>query len=156
FIVGRPLTNGPNHGGANYRIVSPCYFDIYKIPLIQGRLLNERDIGAAAGVVVINQALARQYWPKGDPLSDRIVVGKAVGPEFNEPERQIIGIVGDVRDGGLNRDPRPTMYIPVAQVPDGITALNSRIVPITWIIRTRSSPGALGSQIEKELREASG
>ena len=100
--------------------------------------------------------MAQQFWPKGDPLSDRLVIGKAVGPEFNEPERQIIGIVGDVRDNGLNRDPRPTMYIPVAQVPDGITALNSRIAPITWIIRTRSAPGPLTSQIEKELREASG
>ena len=63
--------------------------------------------------------MAKQFWPKGDPLSDRLVIGRGIMREFaDEPERQVIGIVANVRDGGLNNDPQPTMYIPQAQVPD--------------------------------------
>ena len=155
-ILGRPLTNGPYHGGGGWMTVSPRYFDVFKIPMMRGRAFTLRDDGNAPGVVIINQAMAHQYWPKSDPLKDRIVIGKGVGPEFDEPARQIVGVVADVRDGGLNRNPRPTMYIPVAQVPDGVTALNARIGPIAWIVRTRVSPHSLTSAIEKELREASG
>ncbi len=155
-ILGRPLTNGPYHGGGGWMTVSPRYFDVFKIPMMRGRAFTLRDDGNAPGVVIINQAMAHQCWPKTDPLKDRIVIGKGVGPEFDEPARQIVGVVADVRDGGLNRNPRPTMYIPVAQVPDGVTALNARIGPIAWIVRTRVSPHSLTSAIEKELREASG
>jgi predicted permease len=155
-ILGRPLTNGPYHGGGGWMNVSPRYFDVFKIPMLRGRAFTLRDDGSAPGVVIINQAMAHQYWPKSDPLKDRIVIGKGVGPEFDEPARQIVGVVADIRDGGLNRNPRPTMYIPVAQVPDGVTALNARIGPIAWIVRTRVSPHSLTTAIEKELREASG
>ncbi|MGH9693750.1 MAG: ABC transporter permease, partial [Bryobacteraceae bacterium] len=142
-ILGRPLTNGPYHGGGGWMTVSPRYFDVFKIPLMRGRSFTLRDDGNAPGVVILNQAMAHQYWPKSDPLKDRIVIGKGVGPEFDEPARQIVGVVADVRDGGLNRNPRPTMYIPLAQVPDGVTALNARIGPIAWIVRTRVSPHSL-------------
>ncbi len=55
------------------------------------------------------------------------MIGKGVGPAFVEGPRQIIGVVGDVRDGALNEEPQPTMYVPFAQVTDGVTALNSRM-----------------------------
>ena len=91
--------------------------------------------------MIINEAMARQYWPKGDPLNDRLVIGRGVMREFaDEPERQIIGVVGDVRDGGLNNDPQPTMYIPQAQVPDAGNALNVRITPMAWVVRTAGEP----------------
>jgi len=67
-----------------------------------------------------------------------------------------VGIAGDVRDGGLNRNPGPMMYIPVAQVNDGVTALNARIGPISWIIRTRGAAHSASAAIQKELRQASG
>ena len=66
------------------------------------------DDGAAPGVVIINDAMAKKFWPKEDPIGQQLVIGKGVGPQFEEPARQIIGIVGDIRDGGLNRDPRPS------------------------------------------------
>jgi putative ABC transport system permease protein len=156
IIVGRPLTNGPSHGGAGWKPVSPGYFDVFKIPVLRGRGFTDRDDGSAAGVVLINQAMAKRFWPKGDPIGEQLVIGKGVGPEFEEPARQIIGITGDVRDGGLNRNPSPTMYVPVSQIPDGVTALNSRIAPISWVVRTRTAPLALRSAVENELRQASG
>jgi putative ABC transport system permease protein len=156
YIVGRPLTNGPNHGGAGWTNVGHGYFEVYKIPLLRGRTFTVRDSGSSTPVVIINQALAKQLWPKSDPLRDQIIIGKGVGAEFDEGPRQIVGIVGDVRDGGLNRDPRPNMYIPVSQVTDGVTALNARIGPIVWVVRSKGNPYALSSAIQDQLRQASG
>jgi len=156
-IVGRPPSDGPYTGGANWRTISPGYFDVFRIPVLRGRDFNERDGGGAAPVAIINQAMARRFWDKGrDPLQDQIIIGKGVGPEFEEPPRQIVGVVGDVHDGGLNRDPQPVMFIPFAQVKDGITALNAKIRPITWVIRTHMAPQTLSAQIQNELRQGSG
>ena len=74
----------------------------------------------------------------------------------NEPARQIIGVVGDVRDGGLNNDPGPKMYVPQGQVPDAINALNLRISPVAWVVRTRVEPYSLSGPIQEQLRQASG
>jgi putative ABC transport system permease protein len=156
IIEGRPLTNGPYHGGATWLTISPHYFDVFRIPLISGRVFTDQDNGAADRVVVINQALAKEYWPKGDALGARISIGKGVGPEFDEPPRQIIGIVADVREGALSRPPDQIMYVPFAQVNDGIIALNNRIIPATWVVRTKLQPFSLSADIQRELREASG
>jgi predicted permease len=156
-IVGRPLEgDGPYTGQGNWFTMSSGYFDVFRIPILRGRDFTDRDTAGSGGVVIINQAMARRYWPKGDPLSDQLVIGKGVGPAFEEGPRQIIGIVGDVRDGALNQDPQPTMYVPFAQVPDGVTALNSRLAALGWVVRTRGEPHALGGAIQNELREASG
>lgn len=155
-IVGRPL-DGPSHGGGGWLTLSPGFFDVFRIPIVRGRDFNERDSGQAPPVVLINETMARRYWPEGDPLNDRLIIGRGVMREFaDEPERQIIGIVGDVRDGGLNNDPGPRMYIPQAQVPDAVNALNVRLTPIAWIVRTRTDPGALSNAIQEQLRQASG
>jgi predicted permease len=156
IIEGRPLTNGPYHGGAAWLTMSPHYFDVFRIPLISGRVFTDQDNGAADRVVVINQALAKEYWPKGDALGARISIGKGVGPEFDEPPRQIIGIVADVREGALSRPPDQIMYVPFAQVNDGIIALNNRISPLTWVVRTKLQPFSLSADVQRELREASG
>ncbi len=155
-IEGRPLANDRYHGGADYRYVSPRYFEVFRIPLRRGRMFTERDDGRAPGVVLINEAMARQFWPKGDPLGERITIGKNVGPEFEEPSRQIVGVVADVRDTGLSESPTPIMYIPAAQLTDGLTALGNTVVPLTWVVRTKVEPYSLGAEIERELRQASG
>lgn len=155
-IVGRPKGNRPSTGGGGYSSVSWTYFDTFKIPLVRGRQFTENDDGSTPGVVIINEAMAKQYWPKGDPLKDRLLTGVGMGSVFAEPPRQIIGIVGDTRDGGLNRNPRPTMYIPVAQMPDAETALNSRIAPLWWVVRSNVDPHTLVTPVTLALRDASG
>ena len=154
IIAGRPL-NGPAHGGAGMTNISPGYFEVFKVPILRGRSFNIRDDGPAARVVIINQAMATQFWHKSDPLRDRLIIGHGVGAEFEEGPRQIVGVVADMHDGGLNSDPRPTMYIPTAQMNDGITALNSRIAPLVWIVRTRVAPRSLSNAIASQLRQAS-
>ena len=155
-VVGRPL-EGPTHGGGGWRTISPGYFDVFKIPVKRGRDFNERDNNQGPPVVLINEAMAKQYWPDGDPLNDRLIIGRGAMREFAaEPERQIVGIVGDVRDGGLNNNPAPCMYIPQAQLPDAANALNLRLTPLTWLVRTRVEPMPLSQPIEEQLRQASG
>jgi putative ABC transport system permease protein len=156
-IAGRPLTDGPYHGGGGWLTVSPGYFEVFKMPLKKGRTFDARDTGRSTPVVVINEAMARLFWTKGDPLVDRLVIGRGVMREFaDEPERQIVGVVGDVRDGGLNNEPGPTMYIPQAQVPDAANALNVRITPMAWVIRTSTDAHALTAPVQEALRQATG
>jgi predicted permease len=155
-IVGRPV-EGPTPQGAGWLLISSGYFDAFKIPVLRGRAFTDHDESGAPPVVIINQVLARKYWPNGDPLNDRLVIGKGVGPEFEgDPARQIVGVVGDVHGGGLDHDPGPTMYIPEAQVLEGENALGLRITPLAWVVRTSVDPRSLSTPIQDELRQASG
>jgi putative ABC transport system permease protein len=155
-VLGRSKGETPFTGGADFYSISWSYFSAFEIPLLRGRAFTEQDDGAAPGVVIINQAMARQYWPKGDPLKDRIQIGVGAGPAFAEPPRQVIGVVGDTRDDGVDRDPSPRMFIPIAQMPDAETALNSQAAPLWWIVRSRENPYTLRTSIEAALRDASG
>ena len=156
-IVGRPLEQGSFHGGGGWVTAAPGFFEVFRIPVKRGRGITDGDRADGPAVVVINEAMAREFWPGGDPLGERLVIGRGVMAEFaGEPERHIVGVVGDVRDGGLNNDPGPRMYIPQAQVPDAVNALNVRITPVAWIVRTRVAPSAVSRTIQEQLRHASG
>jgi putative ABC transport system permease protein len=156
IIEGRPLTQGPFHGGGGWMNVSPGYFDVYKIPVLRGRAFNERDIAGATPVVMISQAMAKQFWPKSDPLSDKIWIGKGVMREFAaETPRQIIGVVGDVRQA-LNFPAQPIMYVPTAQVPDLANELNLRLTPLAWVLRTRGDPNSVTAVVQEQLRKSTG
>ena len=155
IIVGRPL-DGPSHGGGRYMITTSEYLNVFKIPVLRGRGFTDNDRGGSPPVVLINQAMAKQYWKDGDPLVDRLIIGQGMGQDFNDQPRQIIGVVSDIRDNGLNNNPGPTMYVPQSQLPDGINALNSRILPQAWVVRTKVEPHSLIMPIQKELSDASG
>ena len=157
IVMGRPLNDGPFHGGGGWQTISPGYFDVFGVPIKRGRAFDERDTATSAPVVVINEAMAKRFWPKGDPLNERIWIGKGVMSELaTETPRQIVGIVGDFRGNGLDREPGPAMYVPNAQVPDALNALNVRLTPIAWIVRTHGDPLALSPAIQEQLRLASG
>ena len=98
-IEGRPpAKDGPYHGDEQWVPATPHYFQSFKIPLLRGRLFQETDSANSTRVVIINEAMAKKYWPKEDPIGRRMGIGgKALGPEFDEPPRQIVGVVGDVR-----------------------------------------------------------
>jgi putative ABC transport system permease protein len=155
-VVGRPKGNSPFTGGAGFCSISYGYFNTLKIPLLRGRYFARLDDAAAPSVAVINKAMARQYWPNSDPLKDRILIGVGAGPAFAEDPRQVIGIVGDTHDGGPNTDPAPMMYIPLSQMPGLETALNSKVAPLYWFVRSQVDPRTLTTPISTALREASG
>ena len=135
---------------------SPGYYELFKIPILRGRDFNENDTASAPGVVLINEALAKQYFPKENPVGQQLLIGHGVGPEFEEPARQIVGVVGNTHEGGLSRDPGPLMIVPETQVTDGMTALNARIVPLRWVVRTHGDPHQAVPAITEQLRQASG
>jgi putative ABC transport system permease protein len=156
-IMGRPLEKSPFHGNAAWKTVSPGFFEAFHMHMLRGRTFNDRDTAAATPVVVITESMAKKFWPKGDPMQDRILIGKGVMPQLEkEQPRQIIGIVGDVRDGALNQDPGPGMYLANAQVPDAIQALNVKLTPLAWVIKTRVDPMQLRGPVEEQLRQVSG
>src|SRR5205807_7400606 len=82
-VAGRPLDRA-FHGVAGWTFISPEYFDAFRIPIVRGRAFTERDSTGAPGVVVINQAMARQYWTNSDPLNDRLIIGRYVRAEYEK------------------------------------------------------------------------
>jgi putative ABC transport system permease protein len=154
-IIGRPADD-KKVTGAGWMSASAGYFDVFKIPILRGRGFTDNDTTSSPGVVLINESMAKQFWPKENPVGQQIIIGKGVGKEFDEPAREIIGVVGDIHSNGLNRDPLPLMIVPVGQVTDGVTALNARIGPIVWLVRTHSEPHHFASAVSEQLRQASG
>ena len=156
-IAGRPLADSPFHGGAGWQTIGAGYFEVFQIPVRQGRGFTDTDDPLAPPVAVINEAMARQYWPDRSPIGERLVLGRGMMREFAaEPDREIIGVVGDTRDSGLNERPGPTIYTPAVQMPDAVVALNLRIDPIGWMVRTAGAPGAMRATMQEALREATG
>ena len=147
----------PRQGLVGWTFISPGYFQTMRIPILRGRDFTERDTTGAPGAVIINAAMARRYWPDADPVGDSIRVGRGVRPDYDaDPIRRIIAVVGDIRDTNLTRNARPAMYVPVAQVPDGVTVLNVRLLPLTWIVRTDRDPYQVLPGIEAALERVSG
>ncbi len=96
------------------RVATPGYLEAAGIPLVRGRWIEESDVREADGVAVINQAMARRFWPDGDPLGKRLRASVSWGFE-GDPVRTVVGIVGDVRIRGATRTDDPAMYLPEAQ-----------------------------------------
>jgi putative ABC transport system permease protein len=155
-IEGQPPKADSETPGAGWVSTSPGYFEVLHMPVVQGRAFTDQDGGAAPRVVIVNEMLAKKFFPKSDALNSRITIGKGVGPEFEEPPREIVGIVGDVHDSSLSEPPSPIMYVPIAQVNDGVIALTNGIGAAQWIVRTKLQPLSLSADIQHELREASG
>jgi predicted permease len=156
IIEGRPLGNSIVHGGMLMRPVSPEFAEVFRIPILRGRFFTDRDTSSAPSVAVISEAMAKKYWPQGDPVGERITIDKYLGPDFAAPPREIVGLVGDVRDIAMNKDPMPIVYIPQSQVPNGMTRIDAGVLPITWAIRTAVGPYPAVPHIQRALRAASG
>jgi putative ABC transport system permease protein len=156
-IAGKPPANSDRYNGdEQWRSVSPHYFRVFKIPLLRGRLFSETDLGNASRVVIINEAMARKYWKDQDPVGQVITIGKGLGPEFEDPPRQIVGIVGNVKETGLNAKDQGVMYIPQSQMPQGLTALANSVLPLSWSVRATQNPTGLRMAIEQEFRAVDG
>jgi putative ABC transport system permease protein len=153
FVIDRrPLLRSPYHGTAQWRRISRAYFDVFQIALQSGRLFTRHDIGGSLPIAIINEAMARKFWPGGSALNERIRIGREVGGRIEEPIRTIVGVVADVRDTGLNRDPEPMVYVPIAQVSDSLNAFHNQAQALQWVVRTNAAPNRLIPAIERELR----
>ncbi len=149
-IAGEEQTNSAASIG--WSSVSPTYFDVLGIPLLRGRSFAVQDDVGAKPVVLINETLAKQYFPHRDPLVHRLVLG--TGPN-RDAARQIVGIVKDTQDVDLRTRPRPTVYVPLSQVSDAAVAMRRELVPLAWIVRTKGVSQALSAKIKDVVGEAS-
>ncbi len=156
-IIGR-TNEGPFSGGSGIHMATPGYFDSFEIPVIRGRAFDATDTASSPPVMIISQALAKQLWPDGDPLADQVKIGMGPGDtrRAKEPVRQIIGVVGDVRAGGIAQDPGPMIYLPQAQMPDEWHAYMMVSGPMGWIVRTNAEPGTVSQQVQDIIREPTG
>ena len=127
-IVGRPYHG--EHNDVDERHVSAEYLHTLKASLVRGRLFTDSDDASRPAVAVINQALARKYFPGQDPVGQRIA-----NDEFGTPHTwEIVGVVNDLREGALDEDVWPAEYFPINQTRDHSFSL---------AVRARQDPGEL-------------
>ncbi|MFZ0878558.1 MAG: FtsX-like permease family protein, partial [Candidatus Acidiferrales bacterium] len=110
---GPPLPPGVS-STADFAAISPNYFQVMEIPLLRGRFFDQRDSPSAPRVAVISEALAQFYFPNENPIGKHLIFGF---PPDTDVTREIVGIVGDVRDVSLSQAPGPMMYVPFDQAP---------------------------------------
>jgi predicted permease len=152
-IVGRAIPNGEKyHGDEFWRNIDPRYFDVFGIRLLRGRVFDLRDTRKAPHVVVVNDTFVKKYFAKEDPIGQQIVIGKDLGPDFEDAPRQIVGIVTSVRENGLDQDFKPVMYVPNQQAPEGMSRLVNSVLPMTWAIRTAGDPFAIRDAVRREIQ----
>lgn len=109
------------------RAVSPGYFETLSIPMVRGRSIRESDRNEAPPVVVVNQALARIYWPNRDPIGEQL---------WYHGMRTVVGVAGNVHELGLDEPPPNMVYLPQAQLPPGLATQINRWFLASWLIKT--------------------
>ena len=135
-IEGRP-PQPPGQGfNANTNLATPGYFATMNIPLLEGRDFEERDVRGAPDVLILNQEAVRRYWPDESPIGQRVT--------FDNRTRTVIGVVGDVKQSGLDIETKPEMFSPYYQV----------TVPFgTVLVRTKGDPAAMTSAVRGAMQE---
>ncbi|MCM3901970.1 MAG: ABC transporter permease [Pyrinomonadaceae bacterium] len=137
-IEGRPAIAKEAEPLTEYRVVTPRYFESMGIPLLAGRDFTETDTKKSPNVVVINESFVRRHFGEENPLGHRL---KLQGQE-RDP-LLIVGVVGNVRDFGLDELPTPGAYVPFLQDPLSKTYVRS----MTIVARTKSDPGAIAGSL---------
>lgn len=131
-----PLAQG-EHLAADFRDITPKFFATMGIPLIKGRVFTGEDNLDRPRVVVIDETFARRFFPGQDPIGRHLQI-----PDAARPAREIVGVVGAVRDTGFDQQPRPTVYFPSLQSPDQTMSL---------VVRTSLPPGAILPSIKSAI-----
>jgi predicted permease len=143
-IEGRPVT-GRLSIAADWQVVTPGYFDALGTPLRAGRAITDADRADTLPVIVINEAMAKKFWPGERPLGHRLTMGG------NTRWLTVVGIVADVHHRGLDQLPRPEMYRPHTQFrfggPDA-----SGVSAMTWVVRTDADPLAATGYARAAIR----
>jgi putative ABC transport system permease protein len=125
---------------ANYQVIGPHYFRTLRIPLVSGREFTGRDRQGSPGVAIVNQALARLYFPHGDAVGKRLRLDRKEGPWL-----EVVGVTGNIRHRSIELEPAPELFVPYTQYP-WLTR------PRHLLVRTSSDPGPFGAAITAEVR----
>jgi putative ABC transport system permease protein len=154
LIVGLPApppdANGQPSQTANYIAVTPDYFATLRTPVIQGREFNDRDTGSSPYVVVINQTMAKRFWPNESPI------GKQIRLDYvpDEPLREIVGVSADIRMNRQQRQLRPAIYVPyLQQTPRWMGAGYAARAGMFFVMRTQSKPLSMATSVRQAVAE---
>jgi putative ABC transport system permease protein len=154
LIVGLPApppdANGQPSQTANYIAVTPDYFATLRTPIIQGREFNDRDTGSSPYVVVINQTMAKRFWPNESPI------GKQIRLDYvpDEPLREIVGVSADIRMNRQQRQLRPAIYVPyLQQTPRWMGAGYAARAGMFFVMRTQSKPLSMATSVRQAVAE---
>src|SRR6266545_1166052 len=137
---GRPMAKG-NQPSADFFAIGDGYFKTLGVSVLQGRDFNGRDNKKAPGVVIVNQAFARKFFPNEDPIGKRIKPGIST-LETDPAMREIVGVVSDVRNRNLSSELRPGYFVPAAQIPFN---------QMTMVVRTTNDPHSLITAVQNEV-----
>lgn len=145
-IVGRAPAQPGTRMTADYESISANYFQVMQIPLLAGRLFDERDVAMAPNVTIISKALARIYFPSENPLGKQLTFADPPSPPV---ARQIVGVVGDVRDRALGEEPNPMMYVPYKQAtfPGAVLLVRSTLSATSIVATIRKDVSALDKNL---------
>ena len=138
-VDGRPAPPHEQRPVALLRSATSAYFRAMGIPLLAGRGLADSDTGQAPPVIVVNQTLARRFWPAGNPIGGRLVVDA-----LNGRVAEIVGVVGDVKPERIESEDWPTIYSPYPQAP---------VAAMTMVVRAARQPLSLASAVEREVHQ---
>jgi len=141
-IQGRPVAKG-DEPSESLGLAMPGYFETMKIPLVAGRTFDARDGLTGQPAIIVNQAFAKKYFPRENPIGKRIQV--RVGDDlFQDTVREVVGVVGDIKHKGLTIDFDPQYYLPYAQ---------ALITNPYLVVRTNSNPGPMHAAIGAVVHE---
>jgi putative ABC transport system permease protein len=134
FRNATPSDDRHNLVGIEYRSISPDYFKTLAIPLQRGRAFTEADSAESAGVAVVNESLARELWPGQNPIGKPLLASD--GDAAQSSPREVVGVVADIREMGLDQPSRATVYVPQAQVKDAFNAMTNYWIASSCLVRT--------------------
>lgn len=140
-IAGRPYANPEEAPEATRFVAQDDLFEVLRVPLLKGRVLDRRDAHGAALVAVINRAAAEDLFAGEDPIGHQVMLGPP-----SAPARTIVGVVGDVRHDGLDAPPGYQVYVPQAQWAWGEPMMS-------LVVRTRGNPLQTAGAVRAVLRE---
>jgi len=140
-IQGQSISTPGEQPNAGYRLISPNYFRAMGIRLLKGRSFTVQDAQGAPQVAIINETLARRFWPNEDPINKQIKFG--VSPTMAIPWRSIIGVVEDVKHWEITTNPEPEIYVPHLQGPPTSSMF--------LVMRTASPPTSVIGAMKSEV-----
>jgi putative ABC transport system permease protein len=144
-IEGRPVPPGATRPRADWQVVTPGYFRAIGMRMLRGRGIESADLATTPGVVVINEAMARRYWPGEDPIGKRFTLGGRAGPGLVT----IVGVVADVRQASLAATAEPEMYLAHTQF--RFWGSGSILRSLDLVVRTAGEPGALARAVRETV-----
>ncbi len=151
-VVGHPAPPAEQRPQAGYNQVTSGFLRTLKIPLKKGRFLDEQDTNAAPWVIMVNEAFVRKFFPDEDPIGKQMRLRLDPYPTEEDRTRQIVGVVGDVKQFGLGRESPPLIYSSFLQQPDVYPG--GAIVDHLWQdLAIRVSPTTHASDLAKPIKQ---